>query len=268
MKTVDHNNEYDRGKSVSASASPELEQFYLTGGALKLWDDKDAWNTRAAVEDGFYVRLLQQENAFKILDVAAASGYHAIELARVGFSVAATDGLQQFVDAGLCNQRAANTFFPFKQALWSELSPALFQGETFDAVLCLGGSLHHTHLQGVQELFTNVKSLLKPEGIFVVEQRNYERFFLEKPHEIPHPCGWKYRMDYEEPRTIFYTLTDPTRLIAATCKCTVTFEHELFGIASETGFRIKNISYDYGRCSVKEESSWIHYTFEILPKEK
>jgi SAM-dependent methyltransferase len=261
----------DRRNTVSVNSignsTKDLATFYTCGGALKLWDDKEAWKIRASVEDGFYVKYLQQKNTFKILDIAAASGYHAIQLSLAGFSVTATDGLQEFVDAGLSNQREARTFFPFSRVLWSDLHPALFNHEKFDAVLCLGGSLHHTELSGVQEIFANVARLLRPGGIFLIEQRNYERFFRDKPSLIPHPCGWTYHVEYEDPRTIVFTVKDSTRLVDARCACTVTFEHELYSIASETGFIIKDLFFDYGKCSVKENASWIQYAFEVPPSD-
>lgn len=241
----------------------DVQQFYSSGGALHLWDDKGAWQIRSTVEDGFYVTLLQRENVFKVLDIAAASGYHAIQLAKAGFNVSASDGLPEFVDAGVKNQTEINTFFPFICVPWSELHPSLFPGGAFDAVLCLGGSLHHVHLQGVYSLFLKIKSLLRNKGVFVVEQRNYERFFTEKPSEVSHPCGWKYHMRYHEPRTIEFTLKDPIRNIDASCTCTVTFESELIGIASDTGFTLKDCYYDYGKCSSKESASWIQYVFEL-----
>lgn len=58
----------------------DLEGFYGAGGALKLWDDKVAWRLRAACEGSFYEDILHKGGAKRVIDVAAASGFHAIGL--------------------------------------------------------------------------------------------------------------------------------------------------------------------------------------------
>jgi SAM-dependent methyltransferase len=242
----------------------DLEGFYSTGGALELWNDKEAWRLRAAHEGSFYKDILNKEGAKRVLDTAAAAGFHAIGLSQAGFSVTAADGLSAFVEAGRRNQFDSNSHFPFVNLRWSELTPQAFAQAPFDAALCLGGSLHHTDKAGVAELFVNVRTLLRPGGIFVVEQRNYEQLFTDRPKVSNHPCGWTYNLEFVEPRTVFFHLMDITRGINVRCECIVTFERELLEISERAGFRVKASFFDFGKTVERENASWIQFIFEAV----
>ena len=165
---------------------------------------------------------------------------------------------------GLRNQIEYGCNFPFLHLKWSELQPELFSNTPFDAVLCLGGSLHHTDEAGVGELFAKVKTVLRPGGLFVVEQRNYEQLFTTRPKLLTHPCGWTYQLDYIEPRTLSFHLMDGARGIDARCECIVTFERELFPVAISEGFRLKEAFFDYGRTEEREKASLIQFIFEAI----
>lgn len=174
----------------------------------------------------------------------------------------ASDGLAAFVQAGIVNQIEAKTHFPFLHLPWLALTPRIFPTTPFDAALCLGGSLHHTDQTGVCELFSNIRSILRRGGLFVVEQRNYEKLFAERPKTMTHPCGWIYNLTIVEPCTISFHLVDTNRGIDVQCECIATFERELLLIAERAGFGIKAAFLEHGRTHERANASWIQFIFE------
>jgi SAM-dependent methyltransferase len=163
----------------------------------------------------------------------------------------------------LTNQKNAQLEFPFVDLSWSQLMPAILKHANFDAALCLGGSLHHTDQLGVAELFGNVGSILAEGGLFIVEQRNYDRLFEERPQVTTHPCGWKYELRYQEPRTLYFHLTDVERDIDVNFQGIITFEQELLDIAREQGFNLEQKFFDYGSTGGQEQATWIEYVFRL-----
>jgi SAM-dependent methyltransferase len=249
-------------ESRSAVAGDDLDGFYGLGKAWMLWDDKGAWKIREGVEGCFYADLLRKHHVHSVIDVSAASGFHAITLARAGFVTAATDGFDGFVEAGERNVRESQLEIPFMRAAWSELPRVGMRLGSFDAAICLGSSLHHADSAGVDELFLNIGSVLNPSGKFIVEQRNYESLFRERPTLIDHPCGWRYTLDYPDAHTVVFHLEDDKRGLNTSTATTITFEHEVLQIAKGRGYALCEQYFDYGKHSDREQSWWIQYVFE------
>lgn len=251
-------------ESSLVTAKDDLAGFYGKGKAWMLWDDKDAWKVREGLEGSFYADLMRKHNVHSVLDVSAASGFHAISLAKAGFATAAVDGFEGFVAAGERNARESELAIPFMHALWSELPRVGMRLGSFDAAICLGSSLHHTDKAGVDELFQNIGSVLNPGGKFVVEQRNYERLLEERPCIIDHPCGWRYTLEYPDSRTVVFHLKDEARGLNTSTVTTITFEDEVTQIARDRGYELCERYLDYGKHSDREQSWWIQYVFERL----
>jgi SAM-dependent methyltransferase len=132
----------------------------------------------------------------------------------------------------------------------------------FDAAICLGSSLHHVDEAGVAQLFQSVGSVLNHGGKFVVEQRNYERLFKERPTAINHPCGWRYTLEYPDSRTVIFYLRDEYRGLNTSAATTITFEDEVLEIARDCGYQLCERYLDYGKHADREQSWWIQYVFE------
>lgn len=246
-------------------ATPDdLEAFYGLGGALKLWDDKEAWRIRVEEEGSFYYDLLRRLGVTSVIDLAAASGFHPIHLSLAGFQVTAVDGFEPFVTAGIANQKAYNCYFPFLAMSWNKLATLKDSSRRYDAALCLGASLHHTDQAGVIQLLRDTKTLLRPQGLFIIEQRNYEKLFSERPSHAQHPCGWRYGLVYREPRTLYFHLQDEARGININFQGNVTFQTELIALAEQEGYQLIETHYNHGRLRDASEAGWIEYVFRAL----
>lgn len=246
----------------ATDARRDLKSFYGEGKAWTLWDDKEAWRIRETAEGNFYQDLLRKLDVESVIDVSAASGFHVINLARRGFRVAAVDGFEGFVAAGEKNAQAEGVIIPFMHAMWSDLPEVAARLGRFDSAICLGSSLHHTDQVGVKELFEKVGSLLNPSGKFIVEQRNYERLFRERPDVIDHPCGWRYALEYPDSRTVVFHLEDEKRGLNTSSVTTITFEQEIIDISKDSGYALCERYFDYGKHAEREQSWWIQYVFE------
>jgi SAM-dependent methyltransferase len=239
----------------------DIEAFYSKGGAAALWDDKVAWQLRRQSEGDFYPALLSKYGCKKIIDIAAAAGFHAIELNNAGFEVTASDGLKEFVEITNRNISRLRVKFPVIQTSWANLGINLEHLKPFDAALCLGSSLHHCELPEIPDVFIQVRGILRSRGIFLVDQRNYEKLLIEKSSVTNHPGGWKYYMSYPDRNSIIFHLEDKDREISTSCRSTVIPGKDLIDCASGGGFRLIETCYDYGKSSNSSEASWVQYVF-------
>jgi glycine/sarcosine N-methyltransferase len=155
---------------------PETDTDYAgqySEAFVSRWDELIDWDKRAAGEGGFFTDLLLGVGVSSVLDVATGSGFHAVQLKKAGFRVSASDGSQTMIDRAKLNFARHGVKIPIARCDWLDLDPA--QVGTFDAVLCLGSSLCHVFdEQGRLAVLRRFESLLRPGGVLVVDQRNFQ----------------------------------------------------------------------------------------------
>jgi glycine/sarcosine N-methyltransferase len=137
------------------------------------WDQLIDWEKRAAGEGTFFIDQLMAAKAFTVLDVSTGSGYHAVQLRKAGFYVVACDGSPTMVKRADANFRERDLMIPLHQCDWLDLDSQKLG--TFDAVVCLGSSLCHVFDQNTRhQVLKRFRSLLKPGGLLMVDQRNFQ----------------------------------------------------------------------------------------------
>lgn len=137
------------------------------------WDELIDWQKRSAGEGTFFVDLLNKAGVFKVIDVSTGSGFHAVQLRKAGFYMVACDGSATMIDRAEANLRKHGLTIPLRQSDWLELDSQVLG--TFDAVLCLGSSLCHVFDESTRhEVLKRFRSLLKPGGLLIVDQRNFQ----------------------------------------------------------------------------------------------
>lgn len=154
------------------------------------WDELIDWERRAESEDNFFARLLRDSGCRRVLDAASGTGYHSVMLSREGFDVVAADGAAEMIRKTQENAREWGEEFPTVVADWRELSQHV-DGE-FDAVLCLGNAFTHLFDEDDRRrTLAEFRRVLKPGGLLVVDQRNYD-MFLDHGFKTKHTfyyCG-------------------------------------------------------------------------------
>ena len=137
------------------------------------------WNSRLAYELPFLIKEISQlgENTheLKVLDAACGTGRHAIALANEGFQMSGADLYPEMVSHARANAFAADQNLNLKTVGFGNMAKA-FNGEQFDALLCLGNSLPHVlSQQELAQALIDFAALVKPGGIMILQSRNFDR---------------------------------------------------------------------------------------------
>ena len=141
------------------------------------------WEGRLSHELPFFASLFEQHGVRRVLDAACGTGHHAIALARQGYQVVGTDLSIPMIDRASENSSAQGVDASFYVAGLGEYA-ALEQ--TFDAAICLGNSLPHL-LSGaaVAEALADFATVLRPGGLLVIQNRNFDRVWRERERFMP-----------------------------------------------------------------------------------
>jgi glycine/sarcosine N-methyltransferase len=143
------------------------------------WDELIDWDKRAAGEGTFFSDLLLKVGACRVFDASTGSGFHSVQLYKAGFDVTACDGSPTMVKRARLNFASRGLRIPIHGLDWRELEPR--QLGTFDAVLCLGSSLCHIFDKDQRiDVLKRFRSLLKPGGMLLIDQRNFHAILAGK----------------------------------------------------------------------------------------
>ncbi len=141
------------------------------------------WEGRLSHELPFFTSLFEQHGVRRVLDAACGTGHHAIALAGEGYQVLGADlSVPMIVRAEEnASARGANaTFVAAGLGGYADL------GQTFDAAICLGNSLPHLLSgQAVAGALDDFASVLRPGGVLVIQNRNFDRVWREQERFMP-----------------------------------------------------------------------------------
>ncbi|MHB1133021.1 MAG: class I SAM-dependent methyltransferase [Chloroflexota bacterium] len=138
------------------------------------YDVMVSWPGRLEREGPFLRQELDRVGARRVLDVGCATGGHAIHLAGQGFQTVGADPSEAMLARARANSTGREGV-NFVRAGFGQLASAL-PGSTFDAALCLGNTLPHALGQaGLLAALRDIAAVLRPGGLLVVQQLNYDR---------------------------------------------------------------------------------------------
>ena len=137
------------------------------------------WKSRLAYELPFLIKeissLGDNPHELKVLDAACGTGRHAIALANEGFQMSGADLYPEMVSQARANAFAADQNLNLKTVGFGNMAKA-FNGDSFDALLCLGNSLPHVQSQKeLAQTLADFAALVKPGGIMILQTRNFDR---------------------------------------------------------------------------------------------
>ena len=154
------------------------------------WDDLIDWRGRSESEGEFFVEVLREHGAKKVLDVATGTGFHSVQLLKAGFEVTSVDGSPTMLAKAFENAREQGYILRTIQADWRWLNQDVH--DLYDAVICLGNSFTHLHNDNDRrKALAEYYATLRHDGILVLDQRNYDAL-LDKKVEPSHKfyyCG-------------------------------------------------------------------------------
>jgi len=189
--------------------------------SVPLYDDFSAdydrfvdWPARLAHELPFLEQIFQTHRVRTVLDAACGTGQHVLELARRGYRTAGADLSTAMIDRARPLAGTAGLDVPFVVAGVGQLASVF--PEPFDVLLCLGNSLPHLLNEAeVQTALADFAAILRPGGLLVIQNRNYDRVWAQRERFMPlqtHREGereWLFLrfMDYHEHTLTFNGVT-------------------------------------------------------------
>jgi len=142
------------------------------------------WQNRLGFEMPFLEALLRPladeagARPLRVLDAAAGTGMHVIELARRGYQAFGADLSGGMIERARANALAAGVGAGFETAGFGRLRETFFKdpaASRFDAVLCLGNSLPHLLSPAeIQDALADFATCLRPGGLVLIQNRNFD----------------------------------------------------------------------------------------------
>ena len=173
MATMPTKERQDFGSDpIAVRESDHYQQEYIEGFVNK-WDQLIDWTARAQSEGDFFLRVLKEHGAERVLDVATGTGFHSIRLIEAGFDVTSADGSPEMLAKAFENGRRRGHLIRTVQADWRWANKDI--KETYDAIVCLGNSFTHLFEErDRRKALAEFYALLKHDGVLILDQRNYD----------------------------------------------------------------------------------------------
>ena len=154
------------------------------------WDELIDWDNRAASEGNFFIKVLKENGCKSVLDAATGTGFHSVQLLKAGFDVVSIDGSPQMLTKAFANAQDHGLILQTVHSDWRWLSSQLVG--RYDAVICLGNSFTHIFEErDRRRALAEFYSMLKPDGVLILDQRNYDAILdgKSKPGQKFYYCG-------------------------------------------------------------------------------
>lgn len=165
--------EQDFGDDPTRMRKTDHYQKEYVKSFVDQWDDLIDWDSRAESEGSFFIDLLKERGANRVLDVATGTGFHSVRLLEAGFDVTSADGSAEMLTKAFENARKRGHVLSTIQADWRWLNRDV-HGE-YDAVICLGNSFTHLfNERDRRKTLAEFYAALKHDGILILDQRNYD----------------------------------------------------------------------------------------------
>jgi ubiquinone/menaquinone biosynthesis C-methylase UbiE len=132
----------------------------------------------------FFKKIFDENKVKTILDCACGTGKHVILFSQLGYDVEGCDLSSEMVQRAKINAIASGVKVNFVQADFKRLSEVF--NRKFDCVVCVGNSLtHELEEQGVASAVESMYSVLREEGVAVVQIRNIPKLVRDKTRIFP-----------------------------------------------------------------------------------
>ncbi|MFP4682666.1 MAG: class I SAM-dependent methyltransferase [Ectothiorhodospira sp.] len=173
MSSTAANSEQDFGDKPTERRDTDNYVHEYVDSFVDKWDDLIDWDSRAKSEGDFFINVLKERGAKRILDVATGTGFHSIRLLEAGFDVVSVDGAPEMLVKAFENGRKRGHILRTTQADWRELNRDIYG--RYDAVVCLGNSFTHLFSEADRrKALAEFYAALNHDGVLILDQRNYD----------------------------------------------------------------------------------------------
>lgn len=170
------------------SASNNINDSFFAGSYKDAWRGISPHGLTVAEAD-LIIEMADLQKGQVILDLMCGYGRHAIEIAKRGIKVDATDNLPEYISE--IQETAASEKLSI--TAWTENAAALKLEKQYDAVICMGNSFSFFERSIASDILQEISQHLKPGGILIINSWMIAeiaiRHFKEK--------DWHYAGDYK-----------------------------------------------------------------------
>jgi SAM-dependent methyltransferase len=188
--TIEVNPSQAFGPDPTAVRETDHYQAEYIRSFVDKWDELIDWDARAESEGRFFIDILRARGKSSVLDVAAGTGFHSVELLRAGFQVTSADGSAEMLARAFENARKRGLILKTVHADWRWLNRDVLG--KFDAIICLGNSFTHLFREADRRrALAEFYAALKHDGLLILDQRNYDAI-LDHGYDSKHKyyyCG-------------------------------------------------------------------------------
>lgn len=163
---------------------------------VKLFCKFNDWDRRRQGERGAFLMELQRAGCRKVLDASMGDGCDSIYLLENGFKVVSNEVDPLFIKEAKENARWKKVKLSVVSFDWRELDKA-YSPNSFDAVCLLGNSLTYLFKKADRvRAVSAFKNILKPEGILIIDERNYGYILSERKDILKGNFRYSYNNVY------------------------------------------------------------------------
>lgn len=142
------------------------------------YDQMINWKARLEKETPFLQRLFNEKRINKVMDLACGSGHHAKLFHKWGCEVVGVDPSEAMISLAREGTEELEDI-KFVQADFLNFNESV--DSDFHAVFSMGNSLPHLKTRDdLKKTLQNIFDSLKPDGVFVFQNRNYDRLMETK----------------------------------------------------------------------------------------
>ena len=143
-----------------------------------------AWESRIEREGPYLTALLDRAPDRSVLDVGCGTGEHVAFFAGLDARAVGLDRSEKMIEQAKDHESGGAARFFLGDA--REAREALANEPPFGLCICLGNMLPHILEEGeLNALFREVRELLAPDGLFLVQILNYRRILDQNIRHLP-----------------------------------------------------------------------------------
>lgn len=177
---------YSEASDVAFSANDTSDFYSAVADHYHLFYRN--WEATLDREGATLRRLLTPASVKTVLDASCGTGTQAIALARLGYTVIATDINQTMLDRARINAARFRMTDRIKFGRYGflELDHAFKPGTAFDALISKGNALPHLLSDAeIRAALHNFYGLIKPGGVLVIGIRDFDFLIEDRPRFVP-----------------------------------------------------------------------------------
>ncbi|MCD1296125.1 class I SAM-dependent methyltransferase [Methanocella sp. CWC-04] len=159
-----------------------IHEFY--SGIADRYDLLMPWDNRRKKEEGFFKKILSENNVRSVLDCHCGTGFHLVMLSSMGYDTDGVDLSPDMIAMATKNLRKHGMSCYIYNLDIKEISSVI--EKRYDCVISMGNSLPHEF--GDENLYCAIRNMydvLKPGGLCILHLENFDALYRDRERFIP-----------------------------------------------------------------------------------